>query len=172
MNEVGGALMVIATVLCAVFVPGGFHHRYFRSVLPPVCAHHCGRDCDLADRVADAVARNARAYGAAAHSRGAHDRWWDACRSTVSSACSTPGFDALWPRLWLARGADRTLRRHHAWALCGRPSLRPQRIPQNTRGIHPADRSRLFLIVVMQFPPGRAALRLGPMPSTARAGTS
>ena len=44
---------------------GGLHHRHFRAVLPAVRAHHRGRDRDLADRVADAVA-GARRHAAQA----------------------------------------------------------------------------------------------------------
>ena len=33
MDEVGGALIAIALVLCAVFIPDRLHHRHFRRVL-------------------------------------------------------------------------------------------------------------------------------------------
>ena len=88
MDEVGGALIAIALVLCAVFVPVGLHHRHFRPVLPPVRAHHRGRDRHLADRVADAVAGDVRAAAQAARPRSTATAGGSG-RSTASSGCST-----------------------------------------------------------------------------------
>ena len=65
MDEVGGALIAIALVLCAVFIPTAFITRHLRAVLPAVRADHRRRDGDLADRVADLVA-GARRHAAQA----------------------------------------------------------------------------------------------------------
>ena len=69
MDEVGGALIAIALVLTAVFVPVGVHHRHLRSVLPPVRADDRGRDGHFAHRFADAVAGAVRPAAEAAHAR-------------------------------------------------------------------------------------------------------
>ena len=55
MDEVGGALIAIALVLCAVFVPTAFITGISGPVLPPVRADHRRRDGDLVLRLADAV---------------------------------------------------------------------------------------------------------------------
>ena len=65
MDEVGGALLAIALVLCAVFIPTAFITGISGAVLPAVRAHHRHRDGDLLLCLADAVAGAGRA--AAAH---------------------------------------------------------------------------------------------------------
>ena len=77
MDEVGAALVAIALVLCAVFVPVGLHHRHFRPVLPAVRADHRGRDRDFADRVADAVAGACARCCSSRTSDAAARRWWE-----------------------------------------------------------------------------------------------
>ena len=54
MDEVGGALIAIALVLCAVFVPAALHLRHLGPVLPPVRGDDRGLDRDLLLRLADA----------------------------------------------------------------------------------------------------------------------
>ena len=68
MEEVGGALVAIALVLSAVFIPSAFLTRHSRSVLPPVRGHHRHGDSDLADRVADLQSGALRASVQAARS--------------------------------------------------------------------------------------------------------
>ena len=75
MDEVGGALIAIALVLTAVFVPDRVHHRHLRPVLPPVRAHHRGRDLHLADRLADALAGDLCDAAQTQHQI-ADGRWW------------------------------------------------------------------------------------------------
>ncbi len=77
MDEVGAALVAIALVLCAVFVPSGIHHRHFRPVLPPVRTDHRGRDRDLADRVADLSPALCALLLQAARSAAPSIRWWE-----------------------------------------------------------------------------------------------
>ena len=66
MDEVGAALIAIALVLTAVFVPSAFITGISGPVLPAICAHHRGRDHHFADRVADPVAGHVRAAAQAA----------------------------------------------------------------------------------------------------------
>ena len=47
MDEVGGALIAIALVLCAVFIPTAFITGSAGLVLPAVRHHHRGGDGDL-----------------------------------------------------------------------------------------------------------------------------
>jgi HAE1 family hydrophobic/amphiphilic exporter-1 len=53
MDEVGGALVAIALVLAAVFVPDRLHPGHHGPVLPAVRAHHRGLDADLGVQLAD-----------------------------------------------------------------------------------------------------------------------
>ena len=153
MDEVGAALIAIALVLCAVFVPVRLHHRHLRPVLPAVRAHHRRRDDHLADRVADAVAGAVRAAAQAARRTSA---------ARAGGAADPRLLRRVQPRLrarsprgygWLV-GARRALRRAHAGRLCRQSSrfgLNEFRktpvgfIPQLDRG---------YLIVVTQLPPG------------------
>jgi HAE1 family hydrophobic/amphiphilic exporter-1 len=66
MDEVGGALLAIALVLCAVFIPTAFIDRHLRRVLSAVRAddRHARRDFVL--RIADAVAGAGRTAAQAA----------------------------------------------------------------------------------------------------------
>ena len=68
MDEVGGALVAIALVLCAVFIPTAFITGISGAVLPAVRGHHRGLDDHFRHRVADAVARAGGAAVAAARS--------------------------------------------------------------------------------------------------------
>ncbi|MGY4367194.1 hydrophobe/amphiphile efflux-1 (HAE1) family protein [Bradyrhizobium sp. LB1.3] len=56
MEEVGGALVSIALVLCAVFVPTAVPGWYFRTILSAIRRHHCGCDRNLLLLLLDAVA--------------------------------------------------------------------------------------------------------------------
>ncbi len=66
MDEVGGALIAIALVLMAVFVPGALHHRYIRPVLPAVRADDRRRRDHLVDLLAHAFPGALRAAAEAA----------------------------------------------------------------------------------------------------------
>ena len=134
------------------------HHRHFRPVLPPVRAHHRGRDRDLADRVADAVAGAVRAAAQAARARSA-GRAGGSGRSTASSACSTAASTRLGARLRLARRARR----------CASPSLMLvvyagilafglNEFRKTPLGFIP-QLDRGYLIVVAQLPPGASLAR-------------
>ena len=71
MDEVGGALVGIALVLSAVFIPAGIHGRHHRLALPPVRAHHRILGPDLGLQRAHAESRLWRAPAAAAKQHGA-----------------------------------------------------------------------------------------------------
>ena len=66
MEEVGGALVSIALVLCAVFVPTAFLGGISGTVLSAICHHHRGRDGDFLLLFADAFPRAGVANPAAA----------------------------------------------------------------------------------------------------------
>ena len=65
MDEVGSALVAIALVLTAVFVPTG-SCGHFRAILPAIRVDDRRRNDDLADRVADFVAGHVCAASEAA----------------------------------------------------------------------------------------------------------
>ena len=69
MDEVGTAVIAIALVLVAVFIPTAFIPGISRPVLPPVRPDHRGVDPHLRLQFADAVARARRAPPEAAQSR-------------------------------------------------------------------------------------------------------
>ena len=71
MDEVGGAVVAIALVLCGGVHPDRLHPRHLRPVLPAVRADHRGLDHHLGLQLADAVAgaRGAAAEAACATSR-------------------------------------------------------------------------------------------------------
>ncbi len=93
MDEVGGALIGIALVLVAVFVPTAFMGGIAGPVLPAVRAHHRERDADLAHRVAepDACAGGADSEAASA---GSGEGPAQPHRRTVASASIASAIDA------------------------------------------------------------------------------
>ena len=113
MDEVGSALIAIALVLCAVFVPAAFitgisgqFYRQFALTIAGATDH-------LADRLAHAVAGAVRAAAEAAHERSASARWWTRPVHGFFEAFNR-GFEALARRLRLADRARRALRRADA----------------------------------------------------------
>ena len=105
MDEVGGALVAIALVLCAVFIPTAFITRPAGHLLPAVRRHHRGLDRDLLLRLADAVAGDvgdpAEAAQPSTRSTGAASSMRSARRSAASSTTSTrasTGFRAAMAR--------------------------------------------------------------------------
>ena len=109
---------------------GGLHHRHFRPVLSPVRPHHRGRDGDLADRVADAVAGDVRAAAQAARSRISGPRWWERPIRGFFALFNW-GFDRLGRGYGAAHRARGAHRGADAARLCRHPRLRPQRVPQD-----------------------------------------
>ena len=156
MDEVGAALIAIALVLCAVFVPAAFitgiSGQFYRQFALTIA----GATVDLADRLADAVAGAVRAAAEAAHERGA----------TAGGMRPMHGFFGLFNAAstrWRAATAGSSARvvryrGHDAGRLCRRHRLRPQRVPQDAGRVHPAAR-RGYLIVVTQLPAGASLAR-------------
>ena len=61
MDEVGGALIAISLVLCAVFVPTAFITGLQGSFYQPVCGDHRGVDSHIGVRVAHFVSGDSSA---------------------------------------------------------------------------------------------------------------
>ena len=95
MDEVGGALIAIALMLCAVFVPAAFISGHLRPVLPPVRGHDRGLDGDLLLRLADPEPGALRAAAQAARRR-------HAARTPLLLRPVRGFFERLQPRLRLA----------------------------------------------------------------------
>ena len=156
MDEVGSALIAIALVLCAVFVPsafitgisGQFYRQFALTIagatiislivsltLSPACARCCSKP----------HARSPRPAGGRGRSHGFFRLF-------------NRGFEALargygWLAARIVRFAVIML---VAYAACHR--LRPQRVPQDAGRLHPAARSG-YLIVVTQLPRGASLAR-------------
>jgi len=75
MDEVGSALIAIALVLCAVFVPSMFITGISGQFYRQFAAHHRRRHRHFADRVADVVAGDVRAPAQAARGRSSRHLW-------------------------------------------------------------------------------------------------
>ena len=157
MDEVGAALIAIALVLCAVFVPSAFitgiSGQFYRQFALTIA----GATVDLADRVADAVAGAVRAAAQAARRArarplvGAADaRLLPRC-STAASTGSRSGYGWLAARV--VRFAVLMLVVYAGIIAFGLNEFRKTPIgfiPQLDRG---------YLIVVAQLPPGASLAR-------------
>ncbi len=120
MDEVGAALVAIALVLCAVFVPAGFITGISGPVLPAIRAHHRRRDHHLADRFADAVSRAVCAAAQAAR----------ATRAAAVGASAARLLRPVQPRLRCGRGAAMAgCRRGSCASPCSRSSSMPGSSP-------------------------------------------
>ncbi len=140
MDEVGGALIAIALVLCAVFIPSAFitgiSGQFYRQFALTIA----GATIVSLHGLADALARAVRAAAQAARSRpprplvGSPDpRLLPHVQFRLRQVRGRVRLDA-------AQG--RAFRRDHADHLCGRACVRPQRIPQDADRLHPAARPR------------------------------
>ena len=157
MDEVGSALVAIALVLCAVFVPSmfitGISGQFYRQFALTIA----GADRHLADRLADPVAGDVRAAAQAAR-YAATATPGGSGRSTASSRYFNFGFDKLaYGISWLA---SKTVRRvvmmvaiYLVVLAVGLNTFRTTPtgfIPQVDRG---------YLITVVQLPPGASLAR-------------
>ncbi len=145
MDEVGGALIAIALVLCAVFIPTAFIAGISGAFYRQFAADDHGVDGDIVLRLADAVAGAGPSAAEAAHAPAAHRLLGDGRppgRSVLRGL--QPGVRRPGERLRRLDPARGPNGGHHARAL--RRAHRPRlfSIPPHTIGLHPAARSRLF----------------------------
>ena len=140
MDEVGAALIAIALVLCAVFVPSGFitgisgqFYRQFALTIAGATVISLLVSLTLSPALCALLLkpheqRRPRLVGAAA-------AW---LLSPVQQ-----GLRCRRGRLWLAGGARGAFRRCHAGSLCRYYRVRPQRVPQDAGGLHSGARPRV-----------------------------
>ena len=140
MDEVGGALIAIALVLCAVFVPSAFitgisgqFYRQFALTIVGATIISLIVSLTLSPALCTLLLKP--------HGEQHHSRWGAPIRAFFRQF--NRGFDAVvrgYGWLTVAGGA---LRRHHAGALRRHAGVRPQRVPQDADRVHPAGRPRL-----------------------------
>ena len=140
MEEVGAALVAIALVLCAVFIPSAFitgisgqFYRQFALTIAGATVISLIVSLTLSPAL---CALLLRPHGARA------ERWWERPLHRFFGWFNV-GFDKLADGLWLACRACRALRGPHAGRLCRRHPVRPQRIRQDAARLHPVDGPRL-----------------------------
>ena len=131
MDEVGSALVAIALVLCAVFVPSMFITGISGPVLPAIRADHRRRHRHLADRVADAVAGDVRAVAQAA--RGRPPRYLVGAADPRLLRLFQSRLRQGRRRHFLAGDAHGAARRHDGGDLSGRHRLRLECVSRRRR---------------------------------------
>ena len=140
MDEVGAALVAIALVLCAVFVPTvfitGISGQFYRQFALTIAG------ATIISLVVSLTLSPGVVCAAAQEPRGADPALVGTPAAWVLLSVQYR-FRQAHGRLRLAVGARRALCADHARGLRRHPRLRPQRIPQDAGGIHPAARPRL-----------------------------
>ncbi len=133
MDEVGAALIAIALVLCAVFVPSGFitgisgqFYRQFALTIAGATVISLIVSLTLSPAL---CALLLRPHGAPAA------RFWERPMQH-SFGLFNRGFDGLASGYRLAGGAGGALCGAHARGLCRHSGVRPQRIPQDADWLH------------------------------------
>ena len=142
MEEVGTALIAIALVLTAVFVPSAFITGISGPVLSPVCFDDRRRDSHFADRFADAIAGALCASLETA--RGAAPIKPAAVAGAYVLSRLQLGFPEAVIGIRLARQARGAPLRGDARGLCGLDSFWSERVPQDAGRLHTPARCRLF----------------------------
>ena len=140
MDEVGGALIAIALVLCAVFVPSAFitgisgqFYRQFALTIVGATIISLVVSLTLSPALCTLLLKP--------HGEQHHSRWGAPIRALLQAV--QPRLRYGGARLQLAHHAGGALRRHHAGALRRHSGVRPQRVPQDADGVHPDGRPRL-----------------------------
>ena len=140
MDEVGTALIAIALVLCAVFIPSAFitgisgqFYRQFALTIAGATIVSCTVSLTLSPALCAMLLKP--------HDPQHRDRWWEVPIHGFFRIFNF-GFDKFASGYgWIVRKVVR-LRRDHADRLCGDPCLRPERVPQDADRLHPAARPR------------------------------
>ena len=153
MDEVGGALIAIALVLCAVFVPAAFitgisgqFYRQFALTIAGATIISLIVSLTLSPAMCALLLKpHAAEIMACAGGSG---------RSMASSACSTSALTALGRGYGWLDGASRALRRDHARRLCGRVWLSAFASSAGRRPASSRRPTRVISIAVMQLPGG------------------
>ena len=131
MDEVGSALIAIALVLCAVFVPAAFitgisgqFYRQFALTIAGATVISLIVSLTLSPAMCALLLKPHAGETQPSRAGGCGP-------CTASSGYFNRGFEALGARLWLAHGPHGALRGADARRLCRRHRLRPQRVPQD-----------------------------------------
>ena len=141
MDEVGGALIAIALVLCAVFVPAAFitgisgqFYRQFALTIAGATIISLIVSLTLSPAMCALLLKP--------HSADHRERWWMRPINGFFRLFNA-GFDGLGRGYgWLTARVVR-FAADHARRLCGRSGVRPPRVQQDARRLHPADRPGL-----------------------------
>ena len=156
MDEVGGALVAIALVLCAVFIPAAFitgisgqFYRQFALTIAGATVISLLVSLTLSPAMCALLLKP--------HDAGAGQRWYEWPMHGFFRLFNR-GFDGVSRGYgWLAGKAVR-FAVHHAGRLCRHPRVRPQRIPPTPQGFIP-QQDRGYLIVGGAIAAGRVARR-------------
>ena len=141
MDEVGGALVAIALVLCAVFVPSAFitgiSGQFYRQFALTIAS---------ATIISLIVSLTLSPAMCALLLKRRPERHEEKLVGTPDPRVFPRlqlGLRSAWGGLPLAGRARRALRRHYARSLCRHSCLWSQRVPQDADRVHPAGRPRL-----------------------------
>ena len=141
MDEVGAALVAIALVLCAVFIPSAFITGISGQFYKQFALTIAGATV-ISLTVSLTLVAGALRAAAAAASRAREGPLVGAAAARLFRPFQL-GLRQAGPGLWLDRVAGGPLHRDHAAGLCRHHRLRPERIPQNSDRLHPGARPRL-----------------------------
>ena len=140
MDEVGGALIAIALVLCAVFIPSAFitgisgqFYRQFALTIAGATIVSCTVSLTLSPALCALLLKP--------HDPQHRDRWWEVPIHGFFRLFNF-GFDRFARGYGWIVAQGGAPRGDHADRLCRRAGLRAERIPQDADRLHPAARPR------------------------------